>query len=107
MQVDVIKLAKKKQRIKTNPARIGVFIFFVLYSLIMLFMLLWAVLASFNEHNELLINNSFFPKVFHPENYFNAYIIAQKYENVNRFYEISQSCEILANSWLIGALRKS
>lgn len=73
MQVDVNKLAKKKPKFTTNPARIGVFVFFVLYAVIMLFMILWAVMASFNEHNELLINNSFFPTTFHPENYFNAF----------------------------------
>lgn len=64
---------KKRLKIKTNGARIGVFIFFAVYSVIILLMLVWAVLASFNEHTELLVNNAFFPSVFHPENYLNAF----------------------------------
>ena len=40
-------------------------------------MLLWAVLASFNEHNEMLINNAFFPSVFHPENYAKAFDVLE------------------------------
>ena len=64
---------KRRTKIKTNGARIGVFIFFAIYSVIILFMLVWAVLASFNEHTELLVNNAFFPSKFHPENYLNAF----------------------------------
>ena len=73
MNVDIIKLAKKKPKRTTNIARIGVFTFFVLYSVAIIFMLVWAVLASFNEHNELLVNNAFIPSTFHFENYLKAF----------------------------------
>lgn len=67
------KLYKKRAKIQTNGARVGVFIFFAIYSVAILLMLVWAILASFNEHTELLVNNQFFPTTFHPENYFKAF----------------------------------
>ncbi len=73
MQVDILKLAKKRPKMKTNLARICVFTFFSFYSVAIIFMIVWAVLASFNEHNELLVNNAFIPSTFHFENYLTAF----------------------------------
>ena len=63
------------KRKKTNPVRIGVFCFFAIYSLLMILLLFWAIIASLGEHVELLTSNRLFPSKLHFENYANAFVL--------------------------------
>lgn len=71
--MEAINFKKNKKKFKTNGARIGVFIFFAVYAVIMVLMLLWVFLASINEHTNLVVNNEFFPSSIHFENYLKAF----------------------------------
>lgn len=63
----------KKLLKKTNPARIVVFIIFLLYGATMVYALFWAVTASLNEHTDLILNGLALPKKLHFENYLEAF----------------------------------
>ena len=71
----------KKWLQRLNLTRCIIFTIFVLYSVFLIYMLLWTLVSSMNEHTAFTINSLELPKVWHPENYLTAFEILTANDN--------------------------
>lgn len=62
---------------RTNPARVVVFLIFLIYAFTMVYALFWGVTASLNNHTDLILDGLSLPKKLNFKNYLEAFQVLE------------------------------
>lgn len=71
----------KRKLKKITVTRSVVFLLFTVYSVFLLYMLIWTLISSLNVHNDFIVNSLKLPKTWHPKNYIRAFDILTANDN--------------------------